>query len=143
MSKDLIESVKKLREITGVGFKDCKAAIDETGGDIEKSIELLRKKGIAKASNKMSRTAAEGLCLLKEKNGELALIEINSETDFVAKNKDFISFCKEVSEINFDNKSDLAKVNQAKMKNNLTVETSLTDLIAKIGEKITSNDIYY
>ncbi len=137
MSKDLIESVKKLREITGVGFKDCKAAIDETGGDIEKSIELLRKKGIAKASNKMSRTAAEGLCLLKEKNGEVALIEINSETDFVAKNKDFILFCKEVSEINFDNKGDLAKVNQAKMKNNLTVETSLTDLIAKIGEKIT------
>ncbi len=137
MSKDLIESVKKLREITGVGFKDCKAAIDETGGDIDKSIELLRKKGIAKASNKMSRTAAEGLCLLKEKNGEVALIEINSETDFVAKNKDFILFCKEVSEINFDNKGDLAKVNQAKMKNNLTVETSLTDLIAKIGEKIT------
>ena len=137
MSKDLIESVKKLREITGVGFKDCKAAIDETGGDIEKSIELLRKKGIAKASNKMSRTAAEGLCLLKEKNGEVALIEINSETDFVAKNKDFILFCKEVSEINFNNKGDLAKVNQAKMKNNLTVETSLTDLIAKIGEKIT------
>jgi len=137
MSKDLIESVKKLREITGVGFKDCKAAIDETGGDIEKSIELLRKKGIAKASNKMSRTAAEGLCLLKEKNGEVALIEINSETDFVAKNKDFILFCKEVSEINFDNKGDLAKVNQAKMKNNLSVETSLTDLIAKIGEKIT------
>ena len=137
MSKDLIESVKKLREITGVGFKDCKAAIDETGGDIEKSIELLRKKGIAKASNKMSRTAAEGLCLLKEKNGEVALIEINSETDFVAKNKDFILFCKEVSEINFDNKGDLAKVNQTKMKNNLTVETSLTDLIAKIGEKIT------
>jgi elongation factor Ts len=137
MSKDLIESVKKLREITGVGFKDCKAAIDETGGDIEKSIELLRKKGIAKASNKMSRTAAEGLCLLKEKNGEVALIEINSETDFVAKNKDFILFCKEVSEINFNNKGDLAKVTQAKMKNNLTVETSLTDLIAKIGEKIT------
>ena len=137
MSKDLIESVKRLREITGVGFKDCKSAIDETGGDIEKSIELLRKKGIAKASNKMSRTAAEGLCLLKEKNGEVALIEINSETDFVAKNKDFILFCKEVSEINFDNKGDLAKVNQAKMKNNLTVETSLTDLIAKIGEKIT------
>jgi len=137
MSKDLIESVKKLREITGVGFKDCKAAIDETGGDIEKSIELLRKKGIAKASNKMSRTAAEGLCLLKEINGEVAVIEINSETDFVAKNKDFILFCKEVSEINFDNKGDLAKVNQAKMKNNLTVETNLTDLIAKIGEKIT------
>ena len=137
MSKDLIESVKKLREITGVGFKDCKAAIDETGGDIEKSIELLRKKGIAKASNKMNRTAAEGLCLLEEKNGEVSIIEINSETDFVAKNKDFISFCKEVSDINFKVKGDLEKINKTLMKNNLAVETNLTDLIAKIGEKIT------
>jgi len=137
MSKDLIESVKKLREITGVGFKDCKAAIDETGGDIEKSIELLRKKGIAKASNKMNRTAAEGLCLLEEKNGEVSIIEINSETDFVAKNKDFISFCKEISDINFKAKADLDKINKTLMKNNLAVETNLTDLIAKIGEKIT------
>jgi elongation factor Ts len=137
MSKDLIESVKKLREITGVGFKDCKAAIDETGGDIEKSIEFLRKKGIAKASNKMNRTAAEGLCLLREENGEVSIIEINSETDFVAKNKDFISFCKEVSEINFKNKGELEKINKSHMKNNLTVEINLTDLIAKIGEKIT------
>tara|TARA_B110000285_G_C14959238_1_gene530793 strand:+ start:16 stop:855 length:840 start_codon:yes stop_codon:yes gene_type:complete len=136
-SKDLLESVKKLREMTGVGFKDCKLAIDETNGDIEKSIEFLRKKGIAKASNKMSRTAAEGLCLLHEKNGEVSLIEINSETDFVAKNDVFISFCKEVSIINFENKSNLSKVNKANMKNNLPVETNLIDLIAKMGEKIT------
>ena len=136
-SKDLLESVKKLREITGVGFKDCKLAIDETDGDIEKSIEFLRKKGIAKASNKMSRTASEGLCLLHEKNGEVSLIEINSETDFVAKNEVFISFCKEVSVINFENKSNLLKVNKANMINNLSVETNLTDLIAKMGEKIT------
>tara|TARA_B110000259_G_scaffold112456_1_gene128380 strand:+ start:804 stop:1643 length:840 start_codon:yes stop_codon:yes gene_type:complete len=136
-SKDLLESVKKLRELTGVGFKDCKLAIDESSGDIEKAIEFLRKKGIAKASNKMSRTAAEGLCLLHEKNGEVSLIEINSETDFVAKNEIFISFCKEVSIINFENRSDLLKVNKAKMKNNLPVETNLTDLIAKMGEKIT------
>ena len=135
--KDLLESVKKLRKITGVGFKDCKLAIDETGGDIEKSIEFLRKKGISKASNKMSRTAVEGLCLLEEKNGEISLIEINSETDFVAKNKEFISFCKEVSEINFKNKADLSKVNKIKMKNNLAVEINLIDLIVKIGEKIT------
>ena len=85
-SKDLLESVKKLREITGVGFKDCKLAIDETSGDIDKAIEFLRKKGIAKASNKMSRTASEGLCLVEEENGDVSLIEINSETDFVAKN---------------------------------------------------------
>jgi elongation factor Ts len=136
-SKDLLESVKKLREMTGVGFKDCKLAIDENGGDIEKSIEFLRKKGIAKASNKMSRTASEGLCLLQEKDGEISLIEINSETDFVAKNNVFISFCREVSSINFEKKSDLSKINKANMKNNLTVETNLIDLIAKMGEKIT------
>ena len=136
-SKDFLENVKKLRELTGVGFKDCKLAIDETGGDLEKSVEFLRKKGIAKASNKMSRTASEGLCLLNEKNGQVSLIEINSETDFVAKNKEFISFCKEVSLLNFDQKSDLEKLKKAKMKNGSTVENNLIDLIAKIGEKIT------
>ncbi len=135
--KDLLERVKKLREVTGVGFKDCKLAIDESKGDLEKAIEFLRKKGIAKASNKMSRIAAEGLCLLHEKNGEISLIEINSETDFVAKNDTFISFCKEISIINFENKSDLSKINKANMKNNLPVETNLIDLIAKMGEKIT------
>ena len=135
--KDLLESVKKLREITGVGFKDCKLAIDETGGDLDKAVEFLRKKGIAKASNKMSRTASEGLCLVEEKNGEVSLLEINSETDFVAKNNEFISFCKEVSEINFKNKADLFKINKSIMKNNLAVETNLVALIAKIGEKIT------
>ena len=135
-SKDLLEGVKKLREVTGVGFKDCKLAIDESNGDIEKAIIFLRKKGIAKASNKMSRTAAEGLCLLHEKNGEVSMIEINSETDFVAKNEVFISFCKEVSLINFENKSDLSKVNKANMKNNISVETNLSDIIAKMGEKI-------
>ena len=134
---NLLDNIKKLRELTGVGFKDCKLAIDENNGDIEKSIEFLRKKGIAKASSRMSRTASEGLCLLQEKNGEVSLIEINSETDFVAKNKEFISFCKEVSEINFLNKADLSKTNKAKMKNNLPVETNLIDLIVKIGEKIT------
>ena len=136
-SKDLLENVKKLREATGVGFKDCKLAIDETGGDIDKAVEFLRKKGIAKASNKMSRTASEGLCLVEAKDGEVSLLEINSETDFVAKNNEFISFCKEVSAINFKNKADLSKVNKSVMSNNLTVETNLIDLIAKIGEKIT------
>jgi len=136
-NKDLLESVKKLRELTGVGFKDCKLAIDESNNNIEKAIEFLRKKGIAKASNKMSRTASEGLCLLHEKDGKVSLIEINSETDFVAKNKEFISFCKEISLINFVNKADLLKVNKTIMENNLPVETNLIDLIAKIGEKIT------
>ena len=104
-SESLLEKIKQLREITGVGFKDCKSAIDENDGDIEKSIEYLRKKGIAKASKKMSRVAADGLVLLQEKQGSISAIEINSETDFVAKNKDFILFCKEISEINFEKKS--------------------------------------
>ena len=106
-NKDLLDNIKKLREMTGVGFKDCKSALDETNGDIEKSIDFLRKKGIAKASKKMSRTASEGLALVKEQDGEVSIIEINSETDFVAKNKDFISFCKELSEINFTCKGNL------------------------------------
>ena len=136
-NKDLLENIKKLRELTGVGFKDCKLAIDETGGDINKSIEFLRKKGIAKASKKMSRNATEGLALISEKNGEVSVVEINSETDFVAKNKDFINFCKEISEICFQQKGNLEKINSQNMKNNTSVKDNLIDLIAKIGEKIT------
>ena len=136
-NKDLLDNIKKLREMTGVGFKDCKIALDETKGDIEKSIEFLRKKGIAKASKKMSRTASEGLALVKENSGMISLIEINSETDFVAKNQDFINFCKELSEINFINKSDLNKINNSKMANGILVKDNLVNLIAKIGEKIT------
>ena len=136
-NKDLLGSIKKLREMTGVGFKDCKVALDETKGDIEKSIEFLRKKGIAKASKKMSRTATEGLALVKENQGEVSLIEINSETDFVAKNKDFISFCKEISEINFKTKGNLKNLNEEKMANGILVKDNLVNLIAKIGEKIT------
>jgi len=135
-NKDLLENIKKLRERTGVGFKDCKLAIDENNGDIDKSIEFLRKKGIAKASKKMSRTASEGLALVSEKEGEISVIEINSETDFVAKNDDFITFCKEISEICLSQKGDLEKINSKEMKNNISVKDNLIDLIAKIGEKI-------
>ena len=136
-NKELLDSIKKLREMTGVGFNDCKIALDETKGDLEKSIEFLRKKGIAKASKKMSRTASEGLALVKENNGHISLIEINSETDFVAKNKDFVDFCKELSEINFAVKGDLEKLNKTKMENGILVKDNLVNLIAKIGEKIT------
>ena len=136
-NKDLLDNIKKLRELTGVGFKDCKSALDETKGDIEKSVEFLRKKGIAKASKKMSRTASEGLVLVKELNNQISIIEINSETDFVAKNKDFISFCKELSDINFTVFGNLEKLNATKMKNNILVKDNLVSLIAKIGEKIT------
>ena len=136
-SKDLLNNIKKLREITGVGFKDCKIALDENQGDIEKSIEFLRKKGIAKASKKMSRTASEGLALVKDKEGKISIIEINSETDFVAKNENFITFCKELSEINFLTQGNLTKLENSKMKNGILVKDNLVNLIAKIGEKIT------
>ena len=136
-NKDLLDNIKKLREMTGVGFKDCKLALDETKGDIEKSIEFLRKKGIAKASKKMSRTASEGLALVKEENGQISIIEINSETDFVAKNQDFINFCKELSDINFTSKGNLETLQETKMANNISVKDNLVNLIAKIGEKIT------
>ncbi len=136
-NKVLLDNIKRLRELTGVGFKDCKSALDESNGDIEKSIEFLRKKGIAKASKKMSRTATEGLALVKEDLGNIALIEINSETDFVAKNKDFISFCKELSDINFKVKGNLDELLKMKMANNVLVSDNLVSLISKIGEKIT------
>ena len=136
-NKDILSNIKKLREITGVGFKDCKIALEETKGDLEKSVEFLRKKGIAKASKKMSRTASEGLVLAKEENGKVSIIEINSETDFVAKNKDFISFCKEVSELNFISKGNLNELNNSKMLNGSLVKENLINLISKIGEKIT------
>ncbi len=137
MSKDLLENIKKLREMTGVGFKDCKSALDETNGNIEKSVEFLRKKGIAKASKKMSRTATEGIALVKEKDNQISIIEINSETDFVAKNQNFLNFCKEISEINFLSKGNLKNLENYKMKDGLLVKDSLVNLIAKIGEKIT------
>ena len=134
--KELLNNIKKLREMTGVGFKDCKLALDESKGDIEKSIEYLRKKGIAKASKKMSRTASEGLVLVKDFDGQISIIEINSETDFVAKNQDFINFCKELSEINFFNqKGNLEKLNNSKMSNGSLVKDNLVNLISKIGEK--------
>ena len=136
-NKSLLDNIKKLRELTGVGFKDCKVALEQNDGEIEKSIEYLRKKGIAKASKKMSRTASEGLALITEENGEIAVIEINSETDFVAKNQDFINFCKELSTLNFKNRGDLEKLNNSKMVSGLLVKDSLINLISKIGEKIT------
>ena len=136
-NKDLLDNIKKLREITGVGFKDCKVALDENKGDIEKSIEYLRKKGIAKASKKMDRTAADGLVLAYEKDGEISIIEINSETDFVAKNENFLSFCKELSKINFSVKGDINQLQNSKMNDGGFVKDNLVSLIAKIGEKIT------
>jgi len=136
-SNNLLEKVKKLREITGVGFKDCKRAIDETKGDIEKSVELLRKKGVAKASKRMERVAAEGVVSIFEQNNKFSMIEINSETDFVAKNNDFINFAEELSKLSLTKFGKMEDVLISKMKNNKIVEDNLISLISKIGEKIT------
>ena len=132
-----IEKVKKLREATGAGFKDCNLAIKEANGNIDKAIEILRVKGISKASKKMSRDAKEGVVVVSGDDSKISVIEINCETDFVAKNDDFISFVKEVSELNNDNNSNLDYLKVVKMKNGQTVEDNLVALIAKIGEKIT------
>ena len=138
MSADnLLNKVKQLREITGVGFKDCKAAIDENNGDIEKSIEFLRKKGIAKANKKMERVAADGLVSISEKNNSFSIVEINSETDFVAKNNEFISFVEEISELALNNMGKIDSILNANMKNKKNVNDNLVSLISKIGEKIT------
>jgi elongation factor Ts len=132
-----IEKVKKLREATGAGFKDCNLAIKESGGDLDKAVEILRVKGISKASKKMSRDAKEGLVAISGDEKKTSIIEIKCETDFVAKNDDFINFTKELSEINNKNNSNFDELKKAKMKNGTTVEDNLVALIAKIGEKIT------
>ena len=132
-----IEKVKKLREATGAGFKDCNLAIKESSGDLDKAIEILRVKGISKASKKMSRDAKEGVVVVSGDEKKTSVIEVNCETDFVAKNNDFISFVKELSEINNQNDSNIEKLKSAIMKNGKTVDDNLIALIAKIGEKIT------
>ena len=97
-----IEKIKKLRQSTGAGFKDCSSAIQEANGDIEKAAEILRVKGISKASKKMSREANEGVVAVSGDESKTSIIEVNCETDFVAKNDDFIKFVKELSEINYN-----------------------------------------
>ena len=136
-SDNLLEKVKQLRKITGVEYKDCKNAIDETQGDIEKSVELLRKKGIAKASKKMSRVAAEGLICIYEQNNQFSMIEINSETDFVAKNNQFLNFAEEISQLALIKSGKMEDILNSTMTNKKNVKDNLVDLISKIGEKIT------
>ena len=132
-----LESVKKLRSTTGAGFKDCNSALKEASGNLEKALEILRIKGVSKASKKMSREANEGLVFIYGDEKKTSIIEINCETDFVAKNDDFLNFTKEIGEINNSVNSDIEKLNNCKMKNGSTTSQNLIDLIAKIGEKIT------
>ena len=132
-----IEKVKKLREATGAGFKDCNLAIKESKGNLDKAVEILRVKGISKASKKMSRDAKEGVVAVSGDERKTSIIEVNCETDFVAKNENFVGFVKELSELNNQNDSDVEKLKKVKMKNGVSVEENLVALIAKIGEKIT------
>ena len=137
VTDNLLKKVKQLREITGVGFRDCKNAIEETKGDIEKSIELLRKQGIAKASKRMERIAAEGLICISEEDNNFSMIEINSETDFVAKNNEFINFVENVSKVALKKDGKMESILIAEMINKKKVKDNLVELISKIGEKIT------
>ena len=132
-----IEKIKQLRQSTGAGFNDCSTAIEEAKGDLNKAAEILRVKGISKASKKMSRVANEGVVAVSGNEKKISLIEVNCETDFVAKNENFINFVKEISDINNSLNSDLEKLKKFIMKNAKTVEDNLVSMISKIGEKIT------
>ena len=132
-----VEKVKKLRQSTGAGFKDCNSALKESNGDLDKAAEILRIKGITKASKKMSREAREGVIVISGDEKKTSIIEVNCETDFVAKNEDFIFFVKELSEINNFCSSNIDKLNNEKMKNGNSVSENIVSLISKIGEKIT------
>tara|TARA_B100001248_G_scaffold96517_1_gene71706 strand:- start:1833 stop:2684 length:852 start_codon:yes stop_codon:yes gene_type:complete len=132
-----IDKVKKLRQSTGAGFKDCNAALKESNGNLDKASEILRIKGIAKASKKMSRNASEGVIVISGDVNKTSLVEVNCETDFVAKNSEFINFVKELSVLNNNCSSNLEELNNSVMQNNKSVHDNLVDLISKIGEKIT------
>ncbi len=132
-----IEKVKKLRVATGAGFKDCNLAIKESKGDLDKAVEILRIKGISKASKKMSREAKEGVVAISGDKKKTSIIEVNCETDFVAKNDNFINFVKELSELNNKKNSNIVELKKTQMQNGKSVDENLVALIAKIGEKIT------
>ena len=130
------QDVKSLREKTGAGMMDCKKALQETNGDMEEAITWLREKGISKAAKKASRIAAEGLTKAVEKGNKAAIIEVNSETDFVAKNETFISFVEALANTLVESDvTTLEEANELKIDNE-TVADTIINLTAKIGEKI-------
>ena len=132
------QMVKELREKTGAGMMDCKKALTETEGNMEAAIDYLREKGIAKAAKKGDRIAAEGLAYILTEGNEAVILEMNSETDFVAKNEDFVSLVKEVAQHLLANKpATVEEANASTMANGSTVEAYINAAIAKIGEKIT------
>ena len=132
-----INKVKDLRKLTGAGFKDCNLALKETSGNLEKATEILRVKGITKASKKMTRDAKEGVIVVSGNSEKTSIIEINCETDFVAKNDNFILFAKELGDLNNACESNPDKLKNSLMKNKISVNENLIALISKIGEKIT------
>lgn len=127
--------VKELRDKTGAGMMDCKAALIETGGDMEAGIDWLRKKGISKAAKKAGRAAAEGLVGVATGNNVGALVEVNAETDFVARNDEFKDFVKTAAKMALEEEGDLAKLLDRKM-GEASVQHTLTELVAKIGENM-------
>ena len=129
-----LEKVKELRDGTGAGMQDCKNALKENNDNIEKSIEYLRKKGVLKAAKKSSRDAAEGLIILGEDKNTINLTEINSETDFVAKNEEFINFCRKISEISIK-AGNLDDLNNIKI-DGVAIKDLVVSLVSKIGENI-------
>ena len=129
--------VKELRERTGSGMMECKRALQETGGDIEAAVELMRKAGQAKADKKASRVAAEGLIVIRQATGAAAMVEINCETDFVTKNDDFRAFADAVAETVLSSEpADLDALLTSRMANGQSVEQNRRDCIARIGENI-------
>ena len=130
------QMVKELRESTGAGMMDAKKALTETNGDMEAAVDWLRTKGLAKAAKKADRVAAEGLVGVQVSNGRGVAIEINSETDFVAKNADFQQLVREISEVALETATDV-EVLRATHLNGKPVSEVLTDAIARIGENMT------
>jgi len=128
--------VKDLREMTGAGMMDCKSALSETQGNMDAAVDLLRKKGLAKAAKKAGRVAAEGLVAVKVAGTKGVVIEVNSETDFVARNDLFQGLVKMVADVALDVGSDVEKIKQAKA-GSVTVEHALADAVATIGENLT------
>lgn len=128
--------VKDLREKTGAGMMDAKKALNEVGGDMEAAVDWLRKKGLATAAKKSSRTAAEGLVAIAVAGNKAAVVEVNAETDFVARNDQFCSFVDKVSQLSLNAKGDIDALAQAPYEGGKNVKEKLTELIATIGENM-------
>jgi elongation factor Ts len=137
MAKEITAAmVKELREKTGAGMMDCKAALAETQGEMEAAVDTLRKKGLAKAAKKSGRVAAEGLIAVKVAGPKGVLVEVNSETDFVARNDKFQGLVKMIADVALDVGTDIAAIKRGKA-GSITVEHALADAVATIGENMT------